>query len=90
MDGRIEGWTIDPSRAEQVFDVDLKRAAAKILLTVNFSDEKTIAMIPEPTVQNPDPTPQTDANGRVVYGSVKEYMQLVNRSAGEPRIKPVN
>ncbi|MBO4455553.1 MAG: hypothetical protein J5759_03825 [Bacteroidales bacterium] len=90
MDGKIEGWTIDPNKTEQVFDVDLKRAAAKILLTVNFSNEKTIAMIPEPTDQNPNPTPQTDAQGRVVYGSVKEYMQLVGRTAGEPRIKPVN
>ena len=90
MDGKIEGWTIDPSKAEQVFDVDLKRAAAKILLTVNFSSEKTIAMIPEATDLNPNPTPVTDAQGRVVYGSVKEYMQLVGRTAGEPRIKPVN
>lgn len=90
MDGKIEGWTIDPSKTEQVFDVDLKRAAAKILLTVNFSSEKTIAMIPEPTDQNPNPTPQTDAQGRIVMGSVKEYMQLVGRTVGEPRIKPVN
>ena len=90
MDGKIEGWTIDPNKAEQVFDVDLKRAAAKILLTVNFSDDKTIAMIPEPTPSNPDPVPVTDSQGRVVMGSVKEYMQLVGRTVGEPRIKPVN
>ena len=91
MDGKIEGWTIDPSQAEQVFDVDLKRAAAKILLTVNFSDEKTIPMIPEKlNPGDPDPTPVTDASGHVVMGSVKEYMQLVGRTAGEPRIKPVN
>ena len=91
MDGKIEGWTIDPSKAEQVFDVDLKRAAAKILLTVNFSDEKTIPMIPEKlNPGDPDPTPVTDASGHVVMGSVKEYMQLVGRTVGEPRIKPVN
>ena len=91
MDGKIEGWTIDPSKAEQVFDVDLKRAAAKILLTVSFSDEKTIPMIPEKlNPGDPDPTPVTDASGHVVMGSVKEYMQLVGRTAGEPRIKPVN
>lgn len=90
MDGKIEGWEIDPSTSEQVFDVDLQRAAAKVILTVKFSDEKTIPMIPEKTPQNPDPTPITDAQGRVVLGSVSEYMALVGRTAGVPRWKPVN
>lgn len=90
MDGKIEGWTVDPAKSEQVFDVDLKRAAAKIIVTVNFSSEKTIPMIPEATPSNPNPTPVTDSQGRVVMGSLKEYMQLVGRTAGEPRIKPVN
>lgn len=86
MDGKIEGWTIDPDHAEQVFDVDLKRAAAKILLTVNFSDEKTIPMVPE----DPNEQPLLDANGHTAMGSVKEYMQFVGRTTGEPRFKPVN
>ena len=90
MDGKIEGWTIDPSTSEQVFDVDLKRAAAKVLLTVNFSDKKTMPMISETSESNPVADTLKDANGRVVYGSLKEYMQYVGRSAGEPRIKPVN
>ena len=90
MDGKIEGWTIDPSKSEQVFDVDLERAAAKIILTVNFSDAKTLALCAEPTEQNPNPTPEHDAQGRVVYGSMKEYMQYVGRTAGVPRWKPVN
>ena len=90
MDGKIEGWTIDPSTSEQVFDVDLKRAAAKVLLTVNFSDKKTMPMISETSESTPVADTLKDANGRVVYGSLKEYMQYVGRSAGEPRIKPVN
>ena len=91
MDGKIEGWTIDPTQSEQVFDVDLKRAAAKILVTVKFSDQKTIPMIPEKhNPGDPDPTPVTDASGHTVMGSVKEYMNLVGRATGEPRIKPVN
>lgn len=90
MDGKIEGWTIDPNKAEQVFDVDLERAAAKIILTVNFSDEKTLALCAEPTDANPHPEPEKDSQGRVVYASVKEYMQYVGRKAGVPRLKPVN
>lgn len=90
MDGKIEGWTIDPSTSEQVFDVDLKRAAAKVLMTVKFSDKKTLAMISETTTSQPVADTLKDANGRVVYGSIKEYMQFVGRAAGEPRIKPVN
>ena len=86
MDGKIEGWEIDPSTSEQVFDVDLKRAAAKVIMTVKFSDEKTIPMIPE----DPAQSPQTDAQGRVVMGNVGEYMALVDRAAGVPRWKPVN
>lgn len=86
MDGKIEGWQIDPSTSEQVFDVDLQRAAAKVIVTVNFSDEKTIPMIPE----DPNEPPQTDAQGRIVMGSVQEYMQFVGRTAGVPRWKPVN
>ena len=86
MDGKIEGWEIDPSTSEQVFDVDLQRAAAKVIVTVNFSDEKTIPLIPE----DPNEPPQTDAQGRIVMGSVQEYMQFVGRTAGVPRWKPVN
>lgn len=90
MDGKIEGWTIDPNKAEQVFDVDLERAAAKIIVTVNFSDDKTLALCAEPTTANPNPDPERDEQGRVVFGSVKEYMQYVGRKAGVPRWKPVN
>ena len=90
MDGSIEGWTIDPDKTEQVFDVDLKRAAAKVIVTVKFSDEKNMALVAEPTASNPNPEPEKDAYGRVVYGSIKEYMAYVGRTAGEPRWKPVN
>lgn len=90
MDGKIEGWTIDPSKSEQVFDVDLERAAAKIIVTVKFSDEKNVLMQPEPTASNPNPEPMKDEHGKAVYGSIKEYMALVGRTAGEPRWKPVN
>ena len=69
-----------------MFDVDLKRAAAKVIMTVKFSDEKTIPMIPE----DPALPPQVDAQGRVVMGNVGEYMALVDRAAGVPRWKPVN
>lgn len=90
MDGKIEGWQVNPSSSEQVFDVDLKRAAAKIIVTVNFSDDKTIPLAPEPTASDPNPEPEKDAQGRVVYGSIQEYMAYVGRTAGVPRWKAVN
>lgn len=90
MDGKIEGWQVDPSTSEQVFDVDLKRAASKVIVTVKFSDDKTIPMAPEPTPSNPNPEPLKDAQGRVIYGSIQEYMAFVDRTAGVPRWKAVN
>ena len=90
MDGKVEGWQIDPSSTEQVFDVDLKRAAAKVILTVKFSDDKTIPKVPEPTPSNPNPEPEKDAQGRVIYCSIKEYMDFVGRTVGVPRWKAVN
>lgn len=90
MDGRIEGWTINPSKAEQVFDVDLQRACAKVIVTVKFSDDKNLIMVKEPTAEVPNPEPEKDEQGRVVYGSIKEYMNYVGRTAGKPLWKPVN
>ncbi|MBO4670592.1 MAG: hypothetical protein J5640_01950 [Bacteroidales bacterium] len=90
MDGSIEGWTIDPSTPEQIFDVDLKRAAAKIIVNVSFSDENTMLKVAEATPQNPNPTPEQDSDGRDVYCTIQEYMQYVGRTAGEPRWKYVN
>ncbi len=90
MDGKIEGWKIDPSKAEQVFDVDLQRACAKVIVTVKFSDDKSLKMVKEPTPDNPNPEPEKDAYGRIVYGSIKEYMDYVGRTVGEPRWKPAN
>ena len=90
MDGSIEGWTIDPDSAEQVFDVDLKRAAAKIIVNVSFSDEDTMLKVAEATTANPNPTPVLDSEGRAVYCNMQEYMQYVGRTVGEPRWKHVN
>lgn len=36
MDGKITGWQVVPSSDSQTFEVDLKRAAAKILVNVSF------------------------------------------------------
>lgn len=90
MDGKIEGWKIDPSKAEQVFDVDLQRACAKVIVTVKFSNDKSLKMVKEPTPDNPNPEPEKDEHGRIVYGSIKEYMAYVGRTVGEPRWKPAN
>ncbi len=90
MDGKIEGWKIDPSKAEQVFDVDLQRACAKVIVTVKFSADKSLKMVKEPTPDNPNPEPEKDEHGRIVYGSIKEYMNYVGRTVGEPRWKPAN
>ena len=90
MDGCIEGWTIDANSTEQVFDVDLKRAAAKIIVNVSFSDENTMLKVAEATPSNPNPTPELDSEGRAIYCTMQEYMQYVGRTVGEPRWKYVN
>lgn len=90
MDGKKTGWTVTPDSPEQVFDVDLRRAAAKIIVNVKFSTDETFLKVAEPTDSNPSPEPEKDSQGRDIYVPIKEYLQYVGRSAGEPRWKHVN
>ncbi len=93
MDGRLLNWTPAYSggnpEPEQVFDVDLKRAAAKIILNVKFSPAKTFPKAPLPTEQNPNPTPETDEHG-IVYLDIKDYLAYIEHTAGQPRWKFVH
>lgn len=93
MDGRLLNWTPAYSggnpEPEQVFDVDLKRAAAKIILNVKFSTAKTFPKAPLPTDQNPNPTPETDEHG-IVYLDIKDYLAYIEHTAGQPRWKFVH
>ncbi len=93
MDGRLLNWTPAYSggnpEPEQVFDVDLKRAAAKIILNVKYSTAKTFPKAPLPTEQNPNPTPETDEHG-IVYLDIKDYLAYIEHTAGQPRWKFVH
>ena len=85
MDGKIEGWQVDPNAPSQVFDMDLSRAAAKILLLVRFDGDSDNVMIADEKTKEP----KLDDEHRVVYGSLKEYLAYNHRIPGLPRAKYV-
>ncbi len=95
MDGKKTGWQIEYDTGgnplpEQVFDVNLERAAAKIILNVRFSDAETFPKVPLSTVDNPNPDPELDSLGRIIYVDIQHYLSYIKYTAGEPRCKTVN
>ena len=103
MDGKLEGWTIDESGARQVFNPEIRRAAAKIILNVSYSDVANIDMISEDG--NKVVVTESDGHGGevdVVYegaaiegktpkkGTLREYLEFVGRTPGQPAWKFVN
>lgn len=85
MDGKIDGWEIDPDASKQVWDMDLARAAAKILVLVRFDgDSENVLIADEETNEA-----LKDGEGRDVYGSLKDYLSYNHRSPGLPRAKYV-
>ena len=85
MDGKLEGWQVDPSTTKQVFDMELARAAAKILIRVRFDGESEhMAIVDEKTLE-----PKVDDGGNPVHGSLKDYLAYNKRSPGLPRAKYV-
>lgn len=85
MDGKIEGWEIDPNKSKQLWDMELSRAAAKILVLVRFDGDSQNVMIADEETNEP----QLDGEGRAVYGSLKDYLAYNKRSPGLPRAKYV-
>lgn len=66
MDGVIEGWTPDENTQSQVFKVDLKRAAAKFILNVNFAPEFLKELADDGLIVNWE---GTDASGQSTKAS---------------------
>lgn len=85
MDGKIEGWQIDPNSSRQVWDMQLSRAAAKILLLIRFDGDSDNVLIADEDTGDP----QLDGEGRAVFGSLKDYLSYNDRSPGLPRAKYV-
>ena len=85
MDGKIEGWQVDPNSSRQVWDMELSRAAAKILLLIRFDGDSENVMIADEDTNEP----KTDGEGRAVFGSLKDYLTYNKRSPGLPRAKYV-
>lgn len=91
MDGKIEQWTVDPNAKEQEFDVDLRRAAAKIIVNIRFDDEEeTMPLVSEDGTQQEMETDPVTGHESVKYGTFKEYLAYVGREPGLPRWKYVN
>lgn len=66
MDGVIEGWTPDKTTQDQVFKVQLKRAAAKFILNVNFAPEFLKELADDGLIVNWE---GTDASGQSTKAS---------------------
>ncbi|MDI9551132.1 MAG: DUF1566 domain-containing protein [Bacteroidales bacterium] len=92
MDGKIEGWQIDAGSVDQVFAVDMKRAAAKIVVNLKYSDSKTIAMVSEDGQQVIVGGVLKDREEGDVpdMGSIKEYLAFVGREPSLPKWKYIN
>ena len=86
MDGKIERWKVDPDQQQQVWDVDLRRAAAKIVVNVHYDGEHNTVL---KQAEDSD-EPEIDEQGKSVYISLKDYLDFVNREPGVPRWKYVN
>ena len=88
MDGKIADWSPNEDLGDQVFDVDLKRAAAKIIVNIHYDGEhQTVLMKGEKDSDEPE-----KENGKNVYVSLKDYLNsdIINREPGTPRWKYVN
>ena len=100
MDGQLLEWSFDRNTTDQEMDVDLKRAAAKIIVRLRYSDEETAAFYPDyddpntPDIDEttiPEMTTPPDSDRPVIkMGSIKEYLQYLGRTPGIPRMKYVN
>ncbi|MBO7140202.1 MAG: hypothetical protein J6W19_06510 [Prevotella sp.] len=75
MDGAIKNWTADNDADEQVFEVDMKRAAAKIQLNVSFDQDfldRLIYRYDKEQYENDGTLVWTDADGnRLADGAEK-------------------
>lgn len=84
MDCLITNWMIDPDSARQVWDAQLQRDVAKIIVRVHYGDQKNIALVKE---DGSDAQRDTET-GKIKQGSLKEYLQYIGRtSVGTPRWK---
>ena len=86
MDGKIERWKVNPDKEQQEFEVDLQRAACKIVVNIKYdSENSTVLKQPENSTE-----PETDEQGKSIYIPLKDYLNYVNREPGVPRWKYVN
>ena len=94
MDGKAANWHIDRSTSRQVIAVDVKRAAAKVIVNIEFDNtNKTVSLINEDETRmvvngvevdyDPDVTPDK--------GTFIEYLDYIGRMPSpSPRWKYVN
>ena len=93
MDGYLE-WEVDAGKAKQVWDISLERAAAKIIVNIKYSDEKLLDLVTEDGKKAIIDGAEVDVEGQGGYtpdkGSIKAYLDLINRVPGPPRWKYVH
>lgn len=93
MDGYLE-WEVDAGKTKQVWDISLERAAAKIIVNIKYSDEKLLDLVTEDGKKAIIDGDEVNVEGQGGYtpdkGSIKEYLDLINRVPGPPRWKYVH
>lgn len=102
MDGSLLGWTVDPDSPKQVFHTTLRRAAAKIIVNISYSDVPAIDMVSEDgqtiiaTEMVDGVETDVEYTGAAVEGktpkkgTLREYLDFVGRVPGHPAWKYVN
>lgn len=78
MDGKINNWTPDNDADEQVFEVDMKRAAAKIQVNVGFDQDfldRLIYRYDQAQYENDGTLVWTDAAGNALADGAEKVLK---------------
>lgn len=94
MDGKAEAWHIDRSTSRQVISVDVRRAAAKVIVNIEFDDtEDTMDLVSEDKTKMMVGGVEVDYDpaGTPDKGSFVDYLDYIGRMPSPaPRWKYVN
>ena len=84
MDCTITGWKIDINSPRQVFDAQLQRDVAKIIIRVRYGNQENIPLVSEDGTESV----KEEGTDRIKNASLKDYLLYIGRTGvGTPRWK---
>lgn len=84
MDCTITGWKVDINSPRQVFDAQLQRDVAKIIIRVRYGNQENIPLVSEDGSESV----KEDGTDRIKNASLKDYLLYIGRTGvGTPRWK---